>query len=317
MPAIKAEKRNGTIELLRIVFCVIILIHHVTLDVYGRVILDPEYQRGVLRYGALGVEFFFMTSGFFMARSAARLNGKHTDGIDGSLRFVLNKIKPILFYHVLFNVMMLTYAAIVDRILLQDILDQLQSFLFLPAVGFANGSWILGAEWYIGAMLFAMAVIHPFLTRWFDLVSKYVSSLLCLTLYVYLMKQYHSVMGTDRMIRAFAGLLMGIAVYQGAQIVAEKLSSPDRRSVSAPGIAALFVIAGYMAYMASSLKRDLQPMLVVLLGMALTVVFAERGPISSTGLSTSWAGSACRFTWRRTTFVRSWRACTQVLKRLL
>ncbi len=54
----RTQNRNGTIELLRVIFCLGILLFHISMDNYGTDWRPAEWG-GVLRYGALGVEFFF------------------------------------------------------------------------------------------------------------------------------------------------------------------------------------------------------------------------------------------------------------------
>ena len=62
------EKRNGTIELLRFIFCMVVLFFHISMDIYGTDWRQISWE-GIFRYGALGVEFFLITSGFFLAKS--------------------------------------------------------------------------------------------------------------------------------------------------------------------------------------------------------------------------------------------------------
>ena len=63
---------NGQIELLRFLFCMAVLFFHAEKYFLG----EPSSLGGFKPYffvhGAVGVEFFFVCSGFFMARSIKR-----------------------------------------------------------------------------------------------------------------------------------------------------------------------------------------------------------------------------------------------------
>ena len=69
---IRKEKRNNSIELLRFLFTAIIIFFHVNLDLW-----DQDKVIAVIRgvpvtffmHGNLGVEFFFLVTGYLLARS--------------------------------------------------------------------------------------------------------------------------------------------------------------------------------------------------------------------------------------------------------
>ncbi len=55
-------KKNGKIELLRFVFALTVVIFHLNVDWYN-------HGLQLMYHGNMGVEFFFLVSGFLMARS--------------------------------------------------------------------------------------------------------------------------------------------------------------------------------------------------------------------------------------------------------
>ena len=65
-----SARRNGKIEILRFVFCVLVLLFHAEGLVPGGVKLPGFFS--FFENGAIGVEFFFIVSGFFMAKSALK-----------------------------------------------------------------------------------------------------------------------------------------------------------------------------------------------------------------------------------------------------
>ena len=57
----KNSERNGTIDFFKFIFFVMIMIYH------GR-ILEPDRDNWIFCDGFIGVEFFFMVSGYMMAK---------------------------------------------------------------------------------------------------------------------------------------------------------------------------------------------------------------------------------------------------------
>ena len=91
----RSQKRNGAIDFWKFVFCMIIAIYH------GR------YMGGSVPYalfkdgGYLAVEFFFLVSGFLMAKSAKR--AEETSRLQlgtETAQFIWHKAKIILPYFI-------------------------------------------------------------------------------------------------------------------------------------------------------------------------------------------------------------------------
>ena len=61
-------KRNGTIDMMRVVFSIIIVFLHATQNFLSGI--------EIFRIGSLGVDFFFIVSGFLMAQSSLKYSGK-------------------------------------------------------------------------------------------------------------------------------------------------------------------------------------------------------------------------------------------------
>ena len=62
----KKPARNGKIDLLRFVFCIGVILHHIEL-----ILGEDSPVRGYFtlgRQGYIGVEFFFLVSGWLLAR---------------------------------------------------------------------------------------------------------------------------------------------------------------------------------------------------------------------------------------------------------
>ena len=68
----KSVKRNGKIELMRFVMCIFVIIYHAE-DSINFNHLPRFFDLITLsKHGCIGVEFFFVLSGFFMAKAAEK-----------------------------------------------------------------------------------------------------------------------------------------------------------------------------------------------------------------------------------------------------
>ena len=61
----QAKTRNGAVDLMRLVFCICIVLQHAVYAI-------PDDTPAILSRGSLGVEFFFLVSGYLLACSAHR-----------------------------------------------------------------------------------------------------------------------------------------------------------------------------------------------------------------------------------------------------
>ena len=85
----KSQPRNGWIELFRFVFALLIVFYH------GTAFLPADSNFLRCTNGAIAVEFFFILSGFLMAKSAKRkLRENAPIGLD-SARFIIKKYASI------------------------------------------------------------------------------------------------------------------------------------------------------------------------------------------------------------------------------
>ncbi len=249
---IMRKQHNVTIDFLRFLFSVIVVLHH------SRYVLGDDncYFLG----GSLAVEFFFFVSGYLLlvgADKAGRKNGAGyllTDGVDmagrteaagletkgvgagttgiggeangiGSetLHFILHKIRSFLPEFLIAWWIGFVLIGVVRQ---YGVLDYLKAFgndfweLTLVKMSGLFTHGIDGAMWYLSAMLLGMAFLYPLLRTKRDLMTHLVCPLLALFLYGYLCQAE----GHPRdpivwlglcykgLVRAIAGLCTGVVI---------------------------------------------------------------------------------------------------------
>lgn len=249
---IMRKQHNVTIDFLRFLFSVIVVLHH------SRYVLGDDncYFLG----GSLAVEFFFFVSGYLLlvgADKAGRKNGAGyllpggvdmagrteaagletkgigagTTGICGeangigseTLHFILHKIRSFLPEFLIAWWIGFVLIGVVRQ---YGVLDYLKAFgndfweLTLVKMSGLFTHGIDGAMWYLSAMLLGMAILYPLLRTKRDLMTHLVCPLLALFLYGYLCQAE----GHPRdpivwlglcykgLVRAIAGLCTGVVI---------------------------------------------------------------------------------------------------------
>lgn len=218
---IMRKQHNVTIDFLRFLFSVIVVLHH------SRYVLGDDncYFLG----GSLAVEFFFFVSGYLLlvgADKAGRKNGAGyllsggadkagvgagteangiyagangigaetkgagTNGIGSeTLHFILHKIRSFLPEFLIAWWIGFVLIGVVRQ---YGVLDYLKAFgndfweLTLVKMSGLFTHGIDGAMWYLSAMLLGMAFLYPLLRTKRDLMTHLVCPLLALFLYGYL-----------------------------------------------------------------------------------------------------------------------------------
>ena len=237
---IMRKQHNVTIDFLRFLFSVIVVLHH------SRYVLGDDncYFLG----GSLAVEFFFFVSGYLLlagADKAGRKNSAGTTGIGGetngigaettgiggeangigaeTLHFILHKIRSFLPEFLIAWWIGFVLIGVVRQ---YGVLDYLKAFgndfweLTLVKMSGLFTHGIDGAMWYLSAMLLGMAFLYPLLRTKRDLMTHLVCPLLALFLYGYLCQAE----GHPRdpivwlglcykgLVRAIAGLCTGVVI---------------------------------------------------------------------------------------------------------
>ncbi len=88
-----SSPRNGKTDLLKFLFAVTVAIYHFN--------CTTEYKKEIFNSAYMAVEFFFLVSGYFMAKTLSKLeNRKDIDVLKESLKFSKKKYMSIFPYHV-------------------------------------------------------------------------------------------------------------------------------------------------------------------------------------------------------------------------
>lgn len=174
---INRSRKNGTIELLRFIFCIGIFFFHVEKYLFGEPSFDKGIDIALFPHGAIGVEFFFLVSGYLMAKSLYenQIRGKREFLVTETIAFMKKKYLSIFSYHII----ALIGVFIIDCILkkwnfvqiVRRIIDMLPNVFLIQMSGISiyNPNHI---TWYLSVMLIAMFILYPIAYCYYDSFIK-------------------------------------------------------------------------------------------------------------------------------------------------
>ena len=283
------SRRNGRIEILRFVFAFIVLLHH------SRYLLGDDncYFLG----GSLGVEFFFIVSGYLMMNTVDRIvssKNYNTIPVDKNLAnetssFIKKKVQailpqfPIAWFIGLLFVIILNHMTIVDAF--EEFKQDFWELSLLKMTGIYYGG-LDGVMWYISSMLICMTILYPLLRRFPHMMRKIWCPFLAL-MFLGMMcildghprnpTKVYSIIYKGN-IRAFAEICIGIWSYD----IVRKIKSVNWSKL-AEFIFEILQLAGYgmaIIYMYSDKPGKDDYFFLMVLSISVILSFAQVGILS-------------------------------------
>lgn len=216
--------RSGNIEFLRFIFCLGILFFHLS-------VFFPEIP---FYGGYLGVDFFFMISGAFLAKKVRyKQNDSHESisvTLSESRKYLWKRIAAILPYYVVSVIIAFLISSFAAGKMVIFPLYLVNDFTFLMEFGF-TASGVTGASWFLSAMFIAIFILYPIIRRFYAVYTKYISCFVALSIYGLLVLNYQSFNYYDHYIfgfininvlRALAGFSLGVFSFEIANLLKRK-----------------------------------------------------------------------------------------------
>ena len=231
--------RNGKLEIYRFLFAMYVLLFHYEKYFMG----EPSLKNGIFvalcPHGSIGVEFFFLLSGFFMAKSIYNLREKQSPAmrntvnpLDG-LAFMWKKYIAIFPQHVVAFILCFIayvwYNGFAFPTMLLKLVDSIPNFFLIQMSGmnFTNPNHV---EWYLSCMLLAMFILYPFCKKYYHMLYKYITPILTIMVVGYCVQTTGALTGVatwvgvtyKSMIRAVIELLLGGTTYELSKWIKER-----------------------------------------------------------------------------------------------
>ncbi|MGN0526603.1 MAG: acyltransferase family protein [Acutalibacteraceae bacterium] len=287
------SKRNGKIEFYRFFFCIAVMLFHAVKYTVG----EPKFNRydlSLFSHGALGCEFFFIVSGYLMAASifkkmntVGNVGGKEL--ATESCLYMKGKYFSVFPQHTVAFVLAVIAVIVSCQYNLFDsftyILDSVPSFFLIQITGI-KFSAPNDFEWYISAMLLAMAVIYPICRKWYYQFTRYFSWIIAFLLCGYLIFTKEQLTGiwiwngvTFRgAIRAVAEISLGTAAFEIVRYIKSMEWKKFQRFVFS--LAELGCFAAIVVMLNVTVPKNYDVYTMMLIFLLVILAFSEVGGCS-------------------------------------
>ena len=268
--------RNGRIEFFRFVFAVIVMIFH------GKNVMDDGKIR-IMFSGRLGVEFFFLVSGYLMAAAIAKIieRGENFSVSRESEKFLLKKFLSVYpMVVVSFCIYVIFSCCIQEQSILGlmvFVIRRLPNLFLMEQTGVFLST--MNGTWYLSSMLIAMAILFPLGIKHYRFMRRIGYGLIALLVAGYMMQFAKNLSGPTTIIgdftfrgnlRAVSEIALGAVCFEGAsQLRKYQYTKLGRLLLGALEAAAYAVSIGYMVFHEKS-KYDFYILLLLAVGVTLT-----------------------------------------------
>ena len=207
-------RRNGVIELYRFIFALMIVFHHARYLGGGT---DTPLFGNI---GYIGVEFFFLVSGYLLAKSALKPPGETPLGCETG-KFIYKKITSILPFYLLAVIASLVSEFFVEQRATTDKLSGVFDVIFLGMSGIKTYP-VVNASWYLSAMFISMVILYPLARKFRDKFIYILAPILCIVIFGYLSRNFGNLNQYNNnftivytgLIRAIAEISLGAIIYE-------------------------------------------------------------------------------------------------------
>lgn len=276
-------KRNGKIEFLRFVFCMCVLFFHINAKLFDKGLNIGSHFNFFLE-GNIAVEFFFIVSGFLMAKSALKKDDNSAPLGSATITFMKKKVLAVAGIHIVaFPLTYVTYCIAKGLSLKASALvfvQALPTFFFLNKTGIPVKE-ILGVEWYISCMLTVMLFMYPLCKKYQKTFTNIIAPLTATFVLGYLTYKYGHITGTTVhnglvykcMLRALGEIALGAAAFS----ISNKLSGYKFgrfEKLLLTGIEALCYLFA-VGFMCSTLNVSFEIYVVIALFVGVTITFSN------------------------------------------
>ena len=264
------SKHNGSISFEKFLFSMLILIYHFA--------VDNKLQ--ILSCGYIGVEFFFLVSGYLLAKKALSENSENKNiGIE-SCTYIFKRIKTLFPFALFPFMIILVYNIIIRGWGMGQICNSIWYLFFLNMSGIRCTGY-LGNVWYVSAMLISMFVLYPMIRKYKKTFIYLIAPIIVIFVGGWISYKYMNLGGITihtgivykALLRAFFEISLGCILYE----ISEKLKNINFTNIS-KCIFSFVEILGVISvfYIANKKGGKYDFIMLLILSIIVVIAFSEK-----------------------------------------
>ena len=280
------RKKNGTVELLRFLFCICILLFHIEKYLFGEPSLKDGIHVALFPHGSIGVEFFFLVSGYLMA-SAIYKSRKMSCSENLStmtLGFMKKKYISIFPYHVVALFATFFVDCIIKNWGITEIVRRTAEIvpsLFLVQMSGISLYSPNHITWYLSVMLIAMFILYPLTYKYYDSFIKIVVPIVSLIILGGFVYQDHALTGVmvwktimfKGTIRGIIEVALGMLAFEISRYMKQQKFSSAQKFML--GFVEFCCYAGVFIFAIMTFTKKYEVLALFLLLVAIVITFSE------------------------------------------
>lgn len=275
--------RNGEIDFWRFFFSLLIILWHMNLFAW----LPSKYS---FKGASIGVEFFFIVSGYLMAKSSLEYN--NDIGTD-TIKFILKKVSTIFPYYIFAFVLSIVAENSIIKTdfvtFLKNIGYSVWELFFLRISGLKGDgiNMIVGGSWYLSAMFISMFILFPLIKKNRDLFINVIAPIIVIFTFGY----FSQTRGNIKVELEFVGvvplgLIRALAIISLGCIcfaICERLRSLnfDLSGKVFLALVECLCFSSVIVHSYSLERGQIDFINILLLAIAITIVFSQKSIISN------------------------------------
>lgn len=275
-------KKNYYIELLRFVFCLIILLHH-----SGLVSADGG---GMLPSGGVIADAFFMLTGYFACANLVKNAGSIDKPFMYSVKYTYGKIKRV-FPYAAFGTAIIYFLEVIHirEFYISDIARRLYYFvvelLLLPMTGIMKTDLLNYRNaplWFISAMMIALPIVMYASLKIKAVFSKFIVWVLPIAIQIWMVVRFGGALPwmdkvgfvCSGLIRGISSIMMGFGIYYVSKALAKRCSSDGEKKSIMLTITELVLLAIVMVWIVTGIGGYMEVVALYLIAISLTLTLS-------------------------------------------
>lgn len=267
---IENKKHNGIISFWKFMFSILIVLFHCN---------EQILKKDFFSAGRIGVEFFFLTSGYLMAKKA--LNKKEDISNIGSetITYILKKIKAF-FPYIIVTFIITLFVRNINKP--KEIINSIWNLLLLDMSG-VRTTVVVGQTWYISAMLISMLILYPLVRKYKKTFTQIIAPVIVICIGGWMSQKYGTVSGPRiyenfvyrGLLRAIFEISLGTIIHE----VAQKIKSIKFTSLSKMILTTIEIVGFASIFFISNIKNatyKYEFVMILILTISISLAFSEK-----------------------------------------